>query len=422
MADNAELNLGSGGKFIGTDEIAGVDYQRIKLITGVDGVNDGDVADSNPFPVNAINVISTDNSSIATLGVSGVFTGPGEDVSQYASVTVQVDASHDSAVDGMTFQFSTNNSDWDDVYPFSYVAADGARRFQFPATAQYFRVVYTNGGTGQTHFRLQTILHSAPVTASVHRIGDDMDPDRSATLVKAVLAAQAAGSGDFTPIDATAAGNLKISVQEFSDGVDVGVGAVGTETLRVVLANNEALPPGDNNIGNMDIVTGPTGASALEVQGTVAIDSPVVGDPIYIGARANANEPTPVDDGDLVPAWLDPFGRLVTIEGHPTLAIDTQILTLASQVDLIAAPGPGISIYVKLITVSNTHATIATRVDVFEGATIEGYTFMLAALGGGAVVPIAGPGWQLAANTALTGELGTALTDVRVTIQYYLAP
>lgn len=51
MADNTILNLGSGGDTIATDDISGVKYQRVKLIHGADGVNDGDVSEVNPFPV-----------------------------------------------------------------------------------------------------------------------------------------------------------------------------------------------------------------------------------------------------------------------------------------------------------------------------------------------------------------------------------
>lgn len=51
MADNTILNAGSGGVTVGDDDISGVKYQRIKLIHGVDGTNDGDVARTNPLPV-----------------------------------------------------------------------------------------------------------------------------------------------------------------------------------------------------------------------------------------------------------------------------------------------------------------------------------------------------------------------------------
>lgn len=191
------------------------------------------------------NTISTNNSSTSTLTSASTFTGTGDDVSSFASVTVQVDASHDSATDGMTFQFSTDNSNWDDVYLFTYTAADNARRFQFPVTGQFFRVVYTNGGTGQTHFRLQTILHSNAGLTSIHRLVDSVDPDRSAQLSKSVIIAQAAGSGDFVPVQATAGGNLKVAIEEF----------------------DTSLPAGTNNIGDVDVLTQPARVATTDNMG-----------------------------------------------------------------------------------------------------------------------------------------------------------
>lgn len=164
--------------------------------------------------VHSNNLIDSNNSDTTPLGISGTFTGTGTDVSQYSNITVMVDSTHDSATDGMTFQFSIDNSNWDDIYLFTYTAANDARRFQFPVTGQYFRVVYTNGGTGQTTFRLQTILHDQPTLTTIHRLIDNMDPDRSAQLMKTVIIAQAAGAGDFVPVQATASGNLKMSIEE----------------------------------------------------------------------------------------------------------------------------------------------------------------------------------------------------------------
>lgn len=54
MADNTTLNTGTGGDVIGTDDIGGVKYQRVKLIEGADGVNDGDISASNPLPVSTL--------------------------------------------------------------------------------------------------------------------------------------------------------------------------------------------------------------------------------------------------------------------------------------------------------------------------------------------------------------------------------
>jgi hypothetical protein len=51
MADNTTLNAGTGGDVIGSDDIGGVKFQRVKLIHGADGTNAGDVSDANGLPV-----------------------------------------------------------------------------------------------------------------------------------------------------------------------------------------------------------------------------------------------------------------------------------------------------------------------------------------------------------------------------------
>lgn len=51
MADDVVLNAMSGGDTVAADEIAGKKHQRIKLIKGAEGVNDGDISDANPLPV-----------------------------------------------------------------------------------------------------------------------------------------------------------------------------------------------------------------------------------------------------------------------------------------------------------------------------------------------------------------------------------
>jgi len=50
MADNVPITSGSGIS-IASDDISGVQYQRVKLIIGADGTNDGDVYSANPMPV-----------------------------------------------------------------------------------------------------------------------------------------------------------------------------------------------------------------------------------------------------------------------------------------------------------------------------------------------------------------------------------
>lgn len=71
MADNTTLNTGSGGDVIATDDISSVKYQRIKLISGADGTNDGDVAKANPLPV----MIRHDSRTFVQFWALGVASG-----------------------------------------------------------------------------------------------------------------------------------------------------------------------------------------------------------------------------------------------------------------------------------------------------------------------------------------------------------
>lgn len=50
MPDNVGITPGTGAT-AAADDIGGVLFQRIKLVHGADGVNDGDVATGNPLPV-----------------------------------------------------------------------------------------------------------------------------------------------------------------------------------------------------------------------------------------------------------------------------------------------------------------------------------------------------------------------------------
>lgn len=54
MADNTQISLETTGDLVATDDIEGVKYQRMKVVLGADGVNDGDISSANPMPVNIL--------------------------------------------------------------------------------------------------------------------------------------------------------------------------------------------------------------------------------------------------------------------------------------------------------------------------------------------------------------------------------
>jgi hypothetical protein len=156
--------------------------------------------------------VSTNNSTTTPLGGGATFTGTGDDCLSYSAVTITLHADVDSATDGMSFQFSTDNSNWDDVIAFTMDVSDSnTRRFQFPVTAQYFRLVYTNGAGAQATFRVQTILHRDNVLTSIHRVSDTLTTDRSAELVRAVIAGETtAGGGSMVNVKVTPSGTLTV--------------------------------------------------------------------------------------------------------------------------------------------------------------------------------------------------------------------
>lgn len=103
--------------------------------------------------------VNTVNSSTTPLADAGVFTGIGQDISQFSTVTVFVDTDIDGT---LSMQFSSDNSNWDraKVVTIDQDIASGSVH-TLEVVSQFFRVVYTNstGNGAQSHFRLQTIFH-----------------------------------------------------------------------------------------------------------------------------------------------------------------------------------------------------------------------------------------------------------------------
>ena len=226
-------------------------------------------------------VLDAGNSTATPLNSGFLFTGTGFDCLGYTSVVCTLYASHDSAASGMTFQFSTDNSNWDDINTFTMDVSDSnTRRFQFPVTARYFRIVYTNGGTNQTAFRVQTILHTENVLTSIHNVGSTLTIDRSAQLVRAVIAGET-----------TAGGGAMVNVKVNPSG-----------TLETNAEITESLPTGDNNIGNVDVASSalPTGAATSAKQladgHAVTIDN-ISSNEVFIRGSQSAGSPV---DGEVV--------------------------------------------------------------------------------------------------------------------------
>jgi hypothetical protein len=141
-------------------------------------------------------VTSAGNSSTATLLAGGVFTGKSEDVREYASIIVTVHPDVRSATDGLSIEFSHDNSIWHvtDTYT---IHADAVKTYTFQPVMRYFRLVYTNGSVAQSSLHLQVQYRTGVVKASSHRAQDSVGGQDDAELVKAILEDRHGHAGEF---------------------------------------------------------------------------------------------------------------------------------------------------------------------------------------------------------------------------------
>jgi hypothetical protein len=99
----------------------------------------------------------------ANLGISGVYTSSTYEVGNYSLIGVAVSSDVSSATDGLKIRFS-NNADCDTVAPstWDYIGNGSGWTYTTGTTQGYVasvvgkcvQVVYTNGGTAQSAFKL----------------------------------------------------------------------------------------------------------------------------------------------------------------------------------------------------------------------------------------------------------------------------
>jgi hypothetical protein len=215
MADNITVTPGTGAS-IGADEISSVKYQRIKMILGADGTNDGDVSSANPLPV--------------TASALPLPTGAATSAKQLAD-------NHNVVVTSAPTTAVTNAgiTSIDSKTPALGQALAAA---SVPVILPSATITTLTPPAAITGFALEATL------GTVHGHVDSIDTKITACNTGAVvLAAGTAGIGKLTA----------------NSGVDIG---------DVDIASIAA---GDNNIGNVDIVTMPTNVPTTIGSGTTTV-------------------------------------------------------------------------------------------------------------------------------------------------------
>lgn len=135
------------------------------------------------------------------LGVGQVYTGTWTKVVDYSMVTFTIFSNVSSASGGLSIQWGPDGSSIDKVENSDLVGGTG-RAFALTVRGRYFRIVYTNGGTIQSSFRIATDFHTSGSGIITNPLNQTITDSNFAQLVFAVNAGRNL-SGQYIPYRAT---------------------------------------------------------------------------------------------------------------------------------------------------------------------------------------------------------------------------
>jgi hypothetical protein len=147
-------------------------------------------------------VVNAANSTTTNLAISAVFTGTSVDVSAYAQVQISAFASHASAANGLSLQFSQDGTNWDSTNTYT-VAASTDTAITLPVTHKFFRLVYTNGATLTTTLRISTSLRTNTTTGTIKKLNAAVNLTDTALSTRSIISGTTTGATPTAVTDAT---------------------------------------------------------------------------------------------------------------------------------------------------------------------------------------------------------------------------
>lgn len=371
--------------------------QKTQLVDGSGNVisSTGNALDVNIKSGSPSSVVSTANSSTATLLSGAAFTGTSEDVTTYAEMRVSIFADQASATDGLSFQQSSNGTNWDitDVYTIS--ASTGAT-FVVPRQAKFFRIVYTNGATNQGVFRLQTILNRGGTAPSSQRPSDGYT--NQTDLVQNQVFPMGYNGTTWDRLRATTANGLAVDVTRLPT-----LAAVTTVSTVTTLTGTTTLTPGTGatNLGKAE--------DAAHTTGDVGV--------MALGVRNDTLASTTNASADYTQLSTDTAGIVMTAGAPRALkgTFQVQISASTAETTILAATASTFhDVYGIILAntgatttkVSIRDATAGTVRMIIEVPTLETRGFML---------PVDSAAPQTAVNNNWTAQCGSSTAALEVT-------
>ena len=172
--------------------------------------------------------------------------------------------------------------------------------------------------------------------------------------------------------------------------------------------SNVALGNGSVLSGSLRVTIASDSTGQIIARGTAAHDAAISGNPVRIAGRAMTADYTSVASGDTADILCDTKGKIINLpfalhENHWQYA-GAAITDTADDV-VKASAGAGLRNYITSLTVTNSHATVGTVVEVKDGSTVihRGYA-----------AP-AGGGYAVTFPTPLKGTAATAINVANIT-------
>lgn len=403
MADNTELNPGSGGDTIATDQISGIKYQYIKLTFGGDGVVTP-VTGAAPLPVTdaalttAISGVATQATIAAILATEGgaadaiVAAGAAGSISAKMRRLTQGVEDLKSGIELAAFPTDPFGLDADAIVA---AGAAGSHSAKLRRLTQGVEDLKTNTMVDPLGANADAVVAAGAagsISAKLRRISQSVE-ELKTTIAIASFPSDPFGAVADASVAAGASGTISAKLRRISQGIeDLKTGIVLAASTNVVT-----------------------------VAGGVAHDAADSGNPMKTGARARTALPDAVAQNDRADTISDKFGRTIVTDIPIDQHVDGNGNFTNNSAANILAGSANTQIVVTSIIISNAHASVGTKVEIRDGTTVKMQPF--AGTGGGGVALSDKNGLFVATvNTAVTARCVTTGADVDVFIAGYKIP
>ncbi len=428
MADNVELDAGAGGATVGADDITGVHYQRVKLIHGADGSNDGDVASANPLPVKATGAVAHDAAASGNPLLLGA----------YAKAAAPTDVSADA--DAVRLWALLNGALCINVTAAGALIAGDATngldvdvtRSALPTGAatsakQDTIIGHVDGIEGLLGGTLAVQSGAEKVEDAAHSSG------HTGMYVLAVRQDTAASTGttdgDYTSLVTDSTGRLWCNVSNTVTVASHAVTNAGTFAVQAVCTNAGTFAVQDSTAqASLSVMDDWDNAASdgASVSGDVAHDAADAGEPVKIGGKAIASP-----KGLTLVAANDRSNIITDLDGLQIVKLGTSGADAISE--RVSNTDGASTAFTNFAAVASTYNHI-TSITVFRtdaGSTMAYIDFRDGTAGailysvplppaGGCTISLAGqPIFKTSANTALAFDVSAALTTVYISVSGY---